>query len=121
MKKKTVLFILICIICMYSIGCNTSNNVNTAKEKYNIAYVSFYIPYNDANISTLSGDNAKFYDLSDYTSGRVSSSENVSTYFYLRDWDYGNNDTIILYLLDGRTLQTSASNVVLMNESAIAK
>ncbi len=54
-----------------------------------------------------------------YSSWARTSAGVCTTVFLIDDWAYGDNDTIILYLDDGRTLQTATSNVVLMYEPTV--
>ncbi len=116
MKKKLLAILLVIVMCFLAVGCNGTGK----KEDYNIAYVTLYTYYTDA-LTELSQNNeyANFDQAPTYSSWTFYNNNNATTVFLIDDWAYGDNDTIILYLTDGRTLQTASSNVVLMYEPIV--
>lgn len=107
MKKNFSIFIILLTTALF-IGCTTE----TKKNDYNIAYLSISF-YNDmyktssSNIESLKNHESNYWTNENYA------------YCHISDWDFGENDTIILYLTDGRTLQTATENVLLMYEPEI--
>lgn len=130
MKKKILSITLILILSVLSFGCTSESNTNSeetyVKGTYNIAYINIYFytekdKINDEYQMSLNPEyHGDIYRLQNYSSGDISSTTlQMSYYCYITDWEYGKNDTIILYLTDGRTLQTSTNNVLLMYEPDI--
>lgn len=121
MKKKCL--VILSLLCVMLFGCtsNKESNANTTipKEKYNIAYVNCIINFNDYYANGTDSFDSVIHKYNDFDSGYTISTTNQFTYFKIKDWDYGENNTIILYLKDRRTLQTSVNNVVLMYETLI--
>lgn len=106
--KKIVSLILALLTTFIFFGCATTTPEETeySKGKYNIAYLSFFV--NNEHMSNYFDDYiSKDFSSAAYGGGNI-------TYMMIDDWEFGKNDTIILYLKDGRTLQTSIDNVVLM-------
>lgn len=106
--KKYISILLVLIMTALFIGCTSET-----KADYNIAYVKI-IFYNQGQENTNTLTSLQNHD-SNYWSN--------STYAYchITGWDYGKNNTIILYLKDGRTMQTSADNVLLMYDPDVEK
>ena len=107
--KKLLTITLAILFASLTIGCGTAH---ASKETYNVAYISI------AFLTTEDKDSSYIQKLNKTDSAFFRQSDD-SYYCHITDWEYGKNDTIILYLTDGRTLQTSTNNVVLMYEPDI--
>ena len=108
--KIVVLSFVILVLFLFS-ACSSGNNADVAenqKEDYNIAYISFHI-YGEfpGNLDEMNQHLGSTYH------------STSATYYHISDWKYGKNETIILYFPDGRVLQTSTNNVVLMKDPNI--
>ena len=124
--KKLLSFTFAILLTSLTIGCTantqTSNNteIETPKGTYNIAYISSYFltefdkNADEAQMSLNPEYHGDLYKFQSYSSGYISHAVQMNYYCYITDWEYGKNDTIILHLTDGRTLQTSSNNVILM-------
>ena len=90
------------------------------KGEYNLAYLT--IPFLNETTRISEEDQmsrnpdyqGNINTLKTYSSGYNYEALTHAYFCYITDWEYSKNDTIILYLKDGRTLQTSASNVLLV-------
>ena len=124
--KKLLSFTLAVLFAALTIGCTantqTTNDtdVEAPKGTYNIAYVNSYFltefdkNADEAQMSINPDYHGDLYRLQNLSSGYISHAVQMNYYCYITDWEYSKNDTIILYLTDGRTLQTSTNNVILM-------
>lgn len=110
--KKYLSILLVLIMTALFIGC--ASEPEAQKGEYNIAYVtiSFYNVWHSHTPD-------KLKQLQDYESFYWS--DDTHTVCHITDWKYGKNNTIILYLKDGRTLQTATENVLLMYDPDVEK
>lgn len=115
--KKFLSIFLTALLASLIVGC--ASQPEPKKENYNIAYVNCIINFNDYYANSTDSFDSVINKYNNFDSGYTISTTNQFTYFKIKDWDYGENNTIILYLKDGRTLQTSVDNVVLMYETNI--
>lgn len=106
MKKLFILLSLIFVVSL--IGCSSESST---KNDYNVAYVKFYTYIYDDVSFNVHYDNFTKNDGSTYTG------DQSYTCLAITKWEYGSNDTVILYLKDGRVLQTSFDNVMLMHDA----
>ena len=131
--KKLISIVLSAFIAFLAFGCNSNVNSTESeapKGEYNIAYITipflttaqFEFDSLQDSYNLESGNDSyqkRTEHYFDYSSGYYSGNENLSYYCKINDWEYGKNDTIILYLIDGRTIQTSTENVLLMYEPVL--
>lgn len=107
--KKYISILLVLIMTALFIGCATDET----KNEYNIAYVKIVF-HNQGDENTTTLQSIQNHDSNYWYNGSYA-------YCHITGWDYGKNDTIILYLKDGRTMQTSAENVLLMYDPDVEK
>ena len=122
--KKFISLLFVFVLALSTIGCATTTNSSDEQEpkkgEYNIAYVNmdFFTEYDKEYEKSQTSLNPEyhgdFYQVQTQSSGYTSRSLQLTYFCHITDWEYGKNDTIILYLTDGRTLQTSSNNVTLV-------
>ena len=80
------------------------------KIEYNFAYVKFYVFLHDTELGEehFAEDMTKFHG--------TFRGNTDDTVLQITDYEYCDNGTIILYLKDGRTIQTANENVMLVHE-----
>ena len=115
---KRYLFILSMLIVFASAGCAKTEESEAPKGEYNIAYVTIsYYTEKQMNFDLNQKETVSRFSNSSGFFG----DNNYAYYCKIKDWEYGKNDTFILYLEDGRTMQTSTENVLLMYDPDIDK
>ena len=122
--KKLISIIAVFVLALSLFGCTTKSNsqdeTEYSKGNYNIAYVTiaFFTEIDknrETNQMSINPDyHGDMYYMETFSSGYTSNSLQMTYYCRINDWEYGKSDTIILYLTDGRALQTSTNNVLLM-------
>lgn len=102
--------IIVILMCLMLCGCGSSEE-EYSRGNYNVAYLKI-------GFGILSGD---FDDVNLINHiERLNSTDTTTVYgdsctlLHISDWEFSRNDTVILYIDDGRVLQTSIDNVVLM-------
>lgn len=114
--KRLFSIALAILLASLTIGCNTTTHAD--KETYNMAYVTIpFITEDQKQHVDGNGDHDFVKIINKCSSSNWYSDNNV--FVYIDDWNYGENDTIVLYLTDGRTIQTASCNVLLVNEPDI--
>lgn len=105
---KKFLIMLSMLMLLVSAGCTVTKN------NYNVAYIT------EDFLTAHKKDTSPAYvdEMNKYTSNIFWTSD-TTYYARIKSWDYGKNDTIILELDDGRTLQTASENVILMYDPDI--
>lgn len=108
---KRFLIIISILMLFISSGCTTNNGYY-----FNVAYITedfLTAEQKDMNQTTVN-------DMNTYTSG-LYYMNNCNTTYYVRikGFKYKSNNTILLELEDGRKMQTSVENVILMYDPDI--
>ena len=107
--KKYLSIVLVIIMTALFIGCTSkteASEIDSPKTEYNIAYLK--IPfYNQGQENTDAAQSIINHDSNFWSNSNYA-------YCHITDWYYSRNDTIVLYLKDGRKLQTHTENVLLM-------
>ena len=123
-KRKFVAILSLLITISVFPGCSGSENKTSSKaQNYNLALIS--------NFSGLPQYTNKTIELTTYNESdpnpwgeRIHATDNTTVYTWggnndhtniypISSWEYGDSDTIILYLMNGNVIQTSSENVLL--------
>ena len=117
MRRYKILAI-ICAVGLLTACGNTqlTQEEEYTKENYNVACLKtgFGILVGDL-------DNVNLVNEIEYLNSydTAPGPSDFSKILHIRDWEFSKNDTVILYIDDGRVLQTSVDNVVLMYDPSL--